>query len=184
MPKHKQVVDMTVLDSLCACGCSKREIAAYFGVPFSVVEKNVRNNYTCSFDVYKEKFKPKKKMGVPRKEIDFELLEELCKIQCTEAEVASVLKVSVATLAERIKEKFNCTFLEYFKNASASGKVSLRRRIFESALSGNVPTMIFLSKNTLGMSDHGVLDTESKPLPISVNITMRKNNDDDTDRTQ
>ena len=93
------------------------------------------------------------KMGAPRKEVDFDQLKKLCQIQCTEEEIAGVFDMSIETLVARIKEKYGCTFLEYFKRNSQLGKCSLRRTMFDKATKGNVPILIWLSKQHLGMRD-------------------------------
>ena len=95
---------------------------------------------------------------------DKETFEELCRIQCTEAEVCSVLKVNRTTLNRTIslwyadyaplngKKK---TFDEVFKILSIGGKTALRRAMFKQATEqGNVTMMIFLAKQYLGMCDN------------------------------
>jgi hypothetical protein len=91
--------------------------------------------------------------GRPRIEIDFDLLKNLCMIQCTAEEISAVMDISSDTLTERIKEKYNCTFPEYIKTIGSSGRASLRRMQWKSATNGSVPMQIFLSKNYLGMRD-------------------------------
>ena len=59
--------------------------------------------------------------------------------------MASVLGVSVDTLQRR--------FAAQIKDGRAEGKMSLRRKMWEMALGGNVSLLIWLSKNELGMSD-------------------------------
>ena len=84
-------------------------------------------------------------MARPRKEVNVELLEELAKLHCTQEEMASILKVSVDTLQRR--------FAAHIKEARDHGKMSLRRKMWELALSGDRTLLIWLSKNELGMSD-------------------------------
>lgn len=94
----------------------------------------------------------KKKAGRPRKEIDFDNLENLCKIQCTLAEVAGFFGLSEDTVKRRVREHYNLTFEEAFRIYSAPGRISLRRWQFRMA--ENNPTMaIWLGKNYLGQSD-------------------------------
>lgn len=92
-------------------------------------------------------------VGRPRKEIDFKLVENMCQIQCTKSEIASVLQVSEDTIEKRIAEQYNCNFTEYYKRHSEGGKASLRRSMFKSAHKGNVTAQIWLSKQHLGMRD-------------------------------
>lgn len=84
-------------------------------------------------------------MARPRKPVDEALLRKLAVIHCNQEEMASVLGVSVDTLQRR--------FAAQIKDGRAEGKMSLRRKMWEMALGGNVSLLIWLSKNELGMSD-------------------------------
>lgn len=96
---------------------------------------------------------PKKnKGGRPKIEIDFTMVKNLCGIQCTGEEIASVLNINYDTLVARIKEKFNESFSDYYKKASAGGRASLRRTQFE--LAKKSPAMcIWLGKQYLGQKE-------------------------------
>ncbi len=98
------------------------------------------------------------KGGRPKKEFedkDFEQLEYLAKIQCTQKEMAGVLRVSVPTLNNAIKERYNVdSFFEWFDMYSADGKLSLRRAQHKNAIEhGNTQMQIWLGKQTLGQVD-------------------------------
>jgi hypothetical protein len=84
-------------------------------------------------------------MARPRKPVDEALLRKLAVIHCNQDEMASVLGVSVDTLQRR--------FAAQIKDGRAEGKMSLRRKMWEMALNGNVSLLIWLSKNELGFSD-------------------------------
>jgi DNA-binding XRE family transcriptional regulator len=84
-------------------------------------------------------------MARPRKVIDESLLRKLAVIHCTQDEMASVLGVSTDTLQRR--------FAAQIKSGRDEGKMSLRRKMWEMALNGNVSLLIWLSKNELGMTD-------------------------------
>ena len=107
-------------------------------------------------------------MGRPTKQIDFKLLEELCKIQCTAEEIASVLGVSVDTIDRRLKEQEYQGFADYYKKFSDQGKKSLRRKQMEVALGGNVSMLIWLGKQLLGQSDKQEVRQETE-----MNITAK-----------
>lgn len=95
-------------------------------------------------------------MGRPRIEFsndDWILLSKLCGLHCTLIEIAYALDVSEDTIERRIRERFDCTFAEYYKRESAGGKSSLRRMMWKSAEKGSVPMQIFMSKNLLGYRD-------------------------------
>lgn len=102
-------------------------------------KKNIRNTVA-------------KKGGRPEIEIDFNMVKSLCGIQCTGEEIASILNISYDTLQKRIVDKFNESFSEYFKKASAGGKASLRRSQFK--LAEKSPAMsIWLGKQYLGQRE-------------------------------
>lgn len=89
----------------------------------------------------------KPKRGRPKKVVDLEMVERLAHIQCTHAEIASALNVSVDTLAR------NPHFAEVYKRGAEGGRKSLRRMQFECANRGNVAMQIWLGKQYLGQSD-------------------------------
>jgi hypothetical protein len=111
-------------------------------------------------------------MGRPKKEVDWVQCEKLCALHCTRDEIADVFDMSADTLEARIREKYDCTFSAYFKQKSSGGKRSLRRKQYETAMSGNVTMQIWLGKQWLGQSDksetkHDLNDANNK---LIVNI--------------
>jgi len=92
-------------------------------------------------------------MARPSKEIDFNQFESLCKIQCTEAEICSVLDVTDKTLCKRLVEHYGAGFSEVYKKFAEFGKASVRRMQFRSAENGNVTMQIWLGKQYLGQRD-------------------------------
>lgn len=91
--------------------------------------------------------------GRPRKPIDIEELKRLCAIQCTAAEMASVLDCSVDHIENVIKDKYGIGFSEFFAQHRGTGQVSLRRRQYMTAMDGNVQMLIWLGKNWLKQTD-------------------------------
>jgi|SRR6185312_8532803 len=89
----------------------------------------------------------------PRTEVKWEEFDKLCSLHCTQIEIAEFFNMSVDTLDRHIKRHFKENFAEVFKKKSAKGKISLRRRMYEAAMNGNITMMIFLSKQHLGYSD-------------------------------
>jgi len=118
--------------------------------------------------------KGKNKGGRPRAEINWEMLEKLCAIQCTGEECASVLGISYDALVAAIKRKGYESFPDYFKRYSASGKASLRRQQFRVAEKGNATMLIWLGKQYLGQRDYKVeIDEETSPLDALVEELTR-----------
>lgn len=105
-------------------------------------------------------------MARPRKEIDWKLVDSLCGIHCTGEEIASVLDVSYDTLQRRCQEEHKCGFADYFKKASANGKISLRRQQYSVAMKGNVSMLIWLGKNILGQKDAPEQNLDRQPIHI------------------
>lgn len=98
------------------------------------------------------------KPGRPRRvwtDDEVDQFKKLCAIFCTRAECASVLGMDVRTLDANIAETFpdTPTWGEAFERFSATGKATLRRRMFELAMDGEKAAIIFMAKNYLGMSD-------------------------------
>lgn len=85
--------------------------------------------------------------GRPKFKIDYELVEKLSKIQCTQQEIASFLGCSTDTL-QRDKE-----FCDIYKKGLENGKMSLRRIQFRLA-ENNVAMAIWLGKQYLGQRDN------------------------------
>lgn len=92
-------------------------------------------------------------MARPKKEIDYETVEKLASIQCTQEEIANFLGLSVRTL-QRDEE-----FGHIYKRAQDNGRMSLRRIQFKLA-EKNTSMAIFLGKQYLGQRD--VIETDNK----------------------
>lgn len=109
--------------------------------------------------------KAKNKGGRPKIEIDFVMVKNLCGIQCTGEEIASVLNVSYDTLQRRVSEHFNESFADYYKKACSGGKASLRRTQFK--LAEKSPAMcIWLGKQYLGQREpDSNMQTEQLSIP-------------------
>lgn len=100
-------------------------------------------------------------MGRPVIEIDFKEFEKLCALACTQVEIAEWFDCSPDTIDRRVKEHYGETFAEVFKKKSSKGKISLRRKQFEVALTGNVTMLIWMGKQLLGQSDKQEIKQET-----------------------
>ena len=90
--------------------------------------------------------------GRPKIEIDWKQFEAYCAIQCTLREIADYFNCSQMTIERKVKEHYNCGFVDIFKRKRQKGLMSLRANLFRlSEKQGNVA--IFLAKNWLGMVD-------------------------------
>ena len=87
----------------------------------------------------------------------------MCVIHCTGEECASLLDMSYEHLNNTLKADGHGGFLEYFKRKSAGGKMSLRRRQYQAAVTdGNVPMMIWMGKQLLGQCEKQHIQQENK----------------------
>ena len=80
-------------------------------------------------------------------------IDNLCKIQCTGEEIASLMCVDYDTLNAILKREKGVGFSDYFRIKSDGGKASLRRRQWLTADGGNVAMQIWLGKQWLGQTD-------------------------------
>ena len=90
----------------------------------------------------KEPPAPPKVMGRPRKEVDWVIVNALCKIQCTAEEISAVIDVSTDTITARCIDEHGVTFAEYFNRNKLGGKASLRRAQWVSANKDRNPSML------------------------------------------
>ena len=97
-------------------------------------------------------------MARPLKEINWDDFEKLCAIQCTGEEIAAFFEVDYDTLNAICKRHFSKGFSECFAQKRQTGKISLRRRQYQSAIEGNPSMMIWLGKNWLGQQDQQVIE--------------------------
>lgn len=104
-----------------------------------------------------------RKMGRPKKYIDKKAFEELCAIQCTEAEICAVFGVSDQTLCTWCKNTYGMTFLEVFREKRKIGLTSLRRSQFALAQK-NATMSIWLGKQYLEQRDYGVANDSEKQI--------------------
>lgn len=86
-------------------------------------------------------------MARPKFKIDYDMVEKLAGIQCTQQEIASFLGCSVDTLQR------DETFCGLYKKGQENGKMSLRRMQFKLA-EKNTAMAIWLGKQYLGQRDN------------------------------
>ena len=92
--------------------------------------------------------------GRPKIEIDYNLVEKLATIMCTQEEIATMFDCSVRTLQR------NEEFCRIYKKGQENGKMSLRRMQWKSAEQGKIPMQIWLGKQYLGQRDKVAVDNE------------------------
>ena len=115
-------------------------------------------------------------MGRPKKIINQQQFEAMCKYQCTLEEVCAFLGVTDVTLNTWCKETYGTTFSEVFKQKREVGKISLRRTQFKLA-EKSAAMAIFLGKNYLGQTDK-VEATVTEVEDLSPLAALLKDEDD------
>ena len=101
----------------------------------------------------------KKRVGRPKKQIDYEMVEKLAHIFCTKEEIAAILGVDPGTLyADPI-------FQDTYKKGRIGGKMSLRRMQYKLA-EKNTAMAVWLGKQYLGQKD--LPTDESSPRVLVV----------------
>lgn len=105
--------------------------------------------------------------GRPKKQINYELVEDLASIFCTQEEIASIMKCDVRTLQR--DEEFCRLYIKNIDNA----KSSLRRVQYKKAMSGNTTMLIWLGKQYLGQSDKMVVDNQADAIKSADEIITK-----------
>ena len=114
---------------------------------------------------------PKPKMGRPPKEVDWTVFEKLCGIQCTFEEIAWTLGIHPHTFREKIRAHYGETFTDVFARFKNPGLVSLRRKQYEVAMSGNVTMLKHLGEHHLGQRPSiGLEGSDLKPILLNYAI--------------
>lgn len=107
------------------------------------------------------------KLGRPVKQVDWEQVRKLCYIQCTQGEIADVLKLHLQTLDSACLRDHSMHFCDFYKMHTSEGKASLRRTMYKTAMRGNPAMQIWLSKNYLGMKENWNLPENIAPIVLS-----------------
>lgn len=105
-------------------------------------------------------------MARPRKEIDKDIFENACELQCTLTEIASLFGCSEDTIERWCKRTYGESFADIYKKKSEKGKISLRRN--QLKLSETNATMaIWLGKQWLGQRDN-IIETGPTELTEAI----------------
>jgi hypothetical protein len=107
------------------------------------------------------------KNGRPEIQIDKQEFEKLCGLHATLVEMAGWFDCSEDTIERWCERTYEMGFAEIFKRKSGKGKVSLRRKQFESAMHGNVTMQIWLGKQQLGQKDNAFVDLSVQPIKFN-----------------
>ena len=105
-------------------------------------------------------------MARPKKIIDYDTVEKLSRIHCTQEEIATYLGISVRTLQRDPK------FCRIYKEGIAKACMSLRRMQWKAAEKGDKTMLIWLGKIFLKQ-----IETTSHDVSDKVEITFAGEDD-------
>lgn len=97
--------------------------------------------------------KPQPKSGPKPTQLDWNSFDKLCAMQATLEEISSFFDCSEDTVERCVKRDKGMGFKEYWTIKSSKGKISLRRKQFEVAMSGDKTLLIWLGKQWLGQTE-------------------------------
>jgi DNA-binding CsgD family transcriptional regulator len=104
--------------------------------------------------------------GRPKKKIDEEQVIKLAAINCSYAEMASVLDCNESTLTRN--------FAQAIKKGRDQGRMSLKRKQYEVAMGGNTTMLIWLGKQILGQAENPIGQDEIEiPKPLYAVVTSK-----------
>ena len=106
--------------------------------------------------------------------IDWDMVDQMCIIQCTGEEIASVLNMDYDTLQNACKREKEVKFSDYIAQKKEGGKASLRRKQWALVESGNATMCIWLGKQYLNQKDKTEL-TGKDGKPVSVGFYLPSN---------
>lgn len=90
--------------------------------------------------------------GRKPRDIDFDIFEELCFIQCTDQEISTVFRMDKRAISIKVEEYYGFEYAYIRKVFAEGGKASLRRAQFRLAQK-NPALAIWLGKQYLGQKD-------------------------------
>lgn len=123
---------------------------------------------------------PKVRVKQKQDKIKKEQFEALCKIQCTQEEICSVLDVCHDTLDEWCHRNYDKKFSQVFAEKRQGGKASLRRMQWKQA-EKNATMAIWLGKQYLDQKDK-IEDNNEEDLKQAreIIVSIRKTAEDDS----
>ena len=111
------------------------------------------------------------KRGPEQVPFDLVELEKLCRLNCTNAEIAVFLGVTERTVERRIAK--SAAFRDAVQRGRNYGKLSLRRKQIEVASAGNATMLIWLGKQYLGQADKVEPGGQDEAPPVAVSFNVR-----------
>jgi hypothetical protein len=94
-------------------------------------------------------------MPKPKVEIDLDEFYKLCRLQCTQEEIAAWFGVSESTIARRVANvgRMFKDYRDAWTRGRAEGRISVRRAQFQAMLAGDKTMLVWLGKQLLEQKD-------------------------------
>ena len=116
------------------------------------------------------------KTGRPKAEIDWAVVDNYLKAQCDGTEIAEFFGIAPITLYRACEREYNVTFEVYKQQKRATGKMMLRAKQYQVAMSGDKSMLIWLGKQYLLQKDKS--DVTSNDESITVQFVNNANSKD------
>jgi hypothetical protein len=115
-------------------------------------------------------------MGRPVIDIDQYEFENLCRIQCTQLEIAQFFNCSIHKIQDWCDETYGLTFPQCYERFKGTGKVSLRRAQFRLAVEeGHAGMLMWLGKQMLDQKDTPPPQPDqTNPMVLSYDLNALK----------
>jgi hypothetical protein len=97
-------------------------------------------------------------MASAKATIDWDLVGEYLKAQCSGVEIADMIGVHENTLYNRCREDLGIEFVAFSQQKKAEGKQSLRKKQYDVAMDGDKTMLVWLGKQVLGQKDVKEID--------------------------
>jgi len=103
-------------------------------------------------------------MARPRTSIDWKIVSENLRADCSTVGIASIFGIGADTLYTRCVEDNGIPWTEYAQKERASGEDLLRMVQYQQALGGSVPLLIWLGKQRLNQSEKQKTELQVSPV--------------------
>lgn len=113
------------------------------------------------------------KPGRPRAYIDWDRVAFLLEAGCSAQSIAEEMGIARNVLYDRCQRDNNIDFSTFTRQNALKGEHLLHKTQYETALSGNVPMLIWVGKNRLGQSDKQEIEHTNKSLEALVNAHIQ-----------
>lgn len=149
MARSKFEYDIAEIRKLCHLNYSNQEMADYFGFDALQIRRLIQKDpvFARMLKNRSKEARRGKPFGMPRVQFDLKIVKKLCKLSCTDEELAAYFKCNVITVSR--EKKRNKKFAAAIIEGRDHGKLSLRRKQIKVAMTGNPTMLIWLGKQYL-----------------------------------